>query len=214
MGSPIFVSLTLPVAAATGIAQAQSTGGAANLTLNGSLVSGGVATLSPAQRVGVASTGNNSGVSFTITGTGRGGSSLVETITGPNNSTVYTTQDFLTVTSIAASGATTGNVTAGTVGVGSTRWIGLSYQIAPAHVSVGCTVTGSVTYTVEYTYDTVANLPDGTTYAKVFPVTEMTGLTATADGNITFPVQACRATITAGTGTLDVAVLQAGIVGN
>ena len=56
---------------ANGIAEDQTTSGAADLSLDGALVSGGIATTtnSTAQMVAIEGTGNNSGITFTITGT-------------------------------------------------------------------------------------------------------------------------------------------------
>ena len=54
------LTLTLQATNANGIALSQSRGSAGNLTLNGSLVSGGVANLVTAQFVGITSNGNDS----------------------------------------------------------------------------------------------------------------------------------------------------------
>ena len=126
-----------PTAADTdGICASQTTSAAANLTLNGALtatingnsvyapsVSGTAATADGAwaRKIGITSDGNDSGITFTITGTDVDGKALSETVTGPNSTTVYSTMstaaNFKTVTKIATSAATTGNITVGTAAV-------------------------------------------------------------------------------------------------
>ena len=126
-----------PTAADTnGICTSQTTSAAANMTLNGALcatingnsvyapsVSGTAATADGAwaRKIGITSDGNDSGITFTITGTDVNGKALSETVTGPNSTTVYSTNstaaNFKTVTKIATSAATTGNITIGTAAV-------------------------------------------------------------------------------------------------
>ena len=71
-----------------------------------------------ARQIAVKSSGNDSGVTFTITGTDVNGKALAETITGPNATTVYTAATlvglFRTVTKVEISGAGTGNIEVGT----------------------------------------------------------------------------------------------------
>ncbi len=127
-----------PTAADTnGICASQTTSAAANLTLNGALcitvngnsiyapALGSVLAITAdgawARKIGITSSGNDSGITFTVTGTDVDGKALSETITGPNAGTVYTTNstaaNFKSVTKIATSGATTGNITVGTAAV-------------------------------------------------------------------------------------------------
>lgn len=105
---------------ADNIAQAQAVGGAGNLTLNGSLVVNGVAQLGSNRPVYITSAGNDSGITFTVTGlvqTAQGLVSQVETITGANASVAASTKTFYSVSQIAASGAAAGNVSAGRGGI-------------------------------------------------------------------------------------------------
>lgn len=110
---------------ATNIAQAQAVAGAADLTLNGTLVNGGVAYLtSPAlaaRSVAITSAGDDTGITFTVYGAvdivpGFGYMMGSETITGADTDVAATRTRFYTVTRIAASGAAAGNVSAGTNG--------------------------------------------------------------------------------------------------
>ena len=126
-----------PTAAGTdGICASQTTTAAADLTLDGALTSteNGNKVYAPsrsstaatadgawARKIGITSDANDSGITFTITGTDVDGKALSETVTGPNSTTVYSTNstaaNFKTVTKIATSAATTGNITIGTAAV-------------------------------------------------------------------------------------------------
>ena len=126
-----------PTAADTdGICASQTTTAAANLTLDGALcatingnsvyapsVSGTAATADGAwaRKIGITSDGDERTVTYTVYGTDVDGKALSEAVTGPNATTVYTTNstaaNFKTVTRIATSAATVGNVTVGTAAV-------------------------------------------------------------------------------------------------
>lgn len=97
----------------TAIAASQSLGAAGNLSINGQLSVSGVGTFIQKRRVAVYSTGNNSSVNFTITGTAGDGSAQAETIAGPNNGFAQTQGYFKTVTQVSCNNATVGNVSTG-----------------------------------------------------------------------------------------------------
>src|SRR5262245_17043387 len=97
--------------------------GAGAVLLNGSVVSGGVAILDAPRRISINSGGNDSGISWTVTGTSRTGAPLVETIAGANATPIVTTQDFKTVSSITHSGTVATTMTAGGSAVASTEWV-------------------------------------------------------------------------------------------
>jgi hypothetical protein len=101
---------------ADAVALAQAVAGAGNLTLNGVTVNGGVARLGAQRRVYITSAGNDSGITFTVTGTIfslSGPAAVVETVTGANAGVVSTSKVFDTVTQVAASGAAAGDVSVG-----------------------------------------------------------------------------------------------------
>lgn len=102
---------------ADGICLSQSAAAAQALTLNGSFVSGGVATLdsdgNPKQVV-ITSVGNDRGISFVITGTILPSVTGSETLTGANAGVAGSTNVYYTVTGITTTGATAGAVQAGT----------------------------------------------------------------------------------------------------
>ena len=118
LGSPAALS-------ATGIAAAQAVGGAVNLTINGSLASGGVATNAVPRGVSVVSA-NVADTSQTATfyGTDVYGVPVVETLTLNGTTTVAGKKAFKTITRVAMSATT-----AGTVSAGVTDILGLPYKL-------------------------------------------------------------------------------------
>ena len=85
-----------------------------SMTINGSLSSSGAATLN-GKFISITSEGNNAGIKFVVTGTDMSNAPLTETIVGKNKGITSGTNLFKTVTSIRADGATSGNITAGTL---------------------------------------------------------------------------------------------------
>ena len=209
MSHPIVQTISLVAAAATGIAQAQSLAGAGNLVLNGSLVSGGVATLDSggaARRVIIASVADDSTLVWTITGTIRdpgnpsSSTAAVETLAGAGAGlSVQSLNDFLTVTRIAGSKATAGNVTAGTNGWGSAPAVPWDRYGPPFEISVAAYVlAGAPTYQLEVTYDDVYGtwLATGQS-VKWIAWPDMTGKSADAQTKIDADICATRLTLTA-----------------
>lgn len=227
MANPEVKNLTLPASVATGIATAQAVAGAGNLTLNGALASAGVANLVTAQRVGIVSANaGDTTQTAAITGTDRYGNTISETVNLNGTTKVNTLQDFLTVTKIAISAATAGNISAGTVGIGSSDWILNNIYITPCQVSLALQlVSGAGTASAEYTYDD-PNAPAGgyTAYPGAdsvefasnvpplaWPVNGLSAVSGNADAVITSPVFAYRLTIYSGTGTWKFQAIQAGV---
>jgi hypothetical protein len=103
------------VADADGVCQSQTpaAGGVQNLTINGALASGGVATFSAARLITITSAGADGGRTFTITGTNVNGAAQTETITGPATTTVTGTKYFRTVTQVSVDANTAGAITVG-----------------------------------------------------------------------------------------------------
>lgn len=230
MSNPTAVTLQLAAAVSNGIALSQSVAAAGPLTLNGTLVSGGVAILDVPRRVLLASSGNDLAVVFTIAGTNGSGAPITDTVTGLNGATTgYTTLDFLKVTSITSSAATVGSITAGTNGTGSTPWIVTNFLATVWELAVAVHImSGSITYNVEHTFDdpnTKGPPPGGAAQpgdwsmeaasnvpALAWQHPVMSGLTADAYGNYAeTPVFAIRLTITNGTGKAILQAIQAGI---
>jgi len=66
-----------------------------------------------AYQVSITSVDNEAGVNFTIVGLGANGSTITEVLAGGNNTTVYSTNYFVSLTSVTPSGGTTDAITVG-----------------------------------------------------------------------------------------------------
>lgn len=146
---PIVVTVG-PLATASANAICLSQTPTAAFTLNGSLVSNGIATMDTPRRVVITTTGNESSKTITIVGTDYNSSPITEVITGPNAQSGYTNMDFRTITSITISSAASAAITVGTNNVASSQWVRLD-EWANAQTAIQCTVTGSVNYTIQQT---------------------------------------------------------------
>jgi len=217
MANSVTFTKALTAASATNIATSQAAVAGTPLTLNGSAVTAGVATLDTQRRVLITSTSATETAVITIFGTNQQGTTISETVTFSGSSTTLVSNlDYLTVTKIVPSGTIAGSLSAGTNTIGSSPWVSMNYQgMSPMNVSAGVElVSGSGTYSVEYTYDDPNNLASGVTFP--FPWTNsspgaLVTATATKDGLFNFPFIAMRLTITVGTGTFRAYFLQAGI---
>jgi len=115
MSDVIAVTTTADTVAldADGISVAASVGNNAALTIGGALASGGAVALSHGRVVTILSAGDDSGISFTVTGTDVNSDAQTESITGANADTATGSKYFLTVSGISAVGNPAGNVSAG-----------------------------------------------------------------------------------------------------
>lgn len=113
--SPVYVYQIVPTTASTvTVVAAQGKDAAGNLTLNGSLVSSGVATLDVPRNIQVVSTSaDDTTLTSTVTGTDTYGITLVETITYNGTTAAQGLKAFKTVTNVSVSGSTAGTVAAG-----------------------------------------------------------------------------------------------------
>lgn len=193
----------LAVASSNNISLSQTPGAAGNLVLNGTTVASGVATLDVPRRVLITSAGNDSARTFTVTGTNHTGNPIKEAVTGGNVAGVSTVSDFKTVTRIAVDAATAAAVTAGTNGVASSPWKFTSIHFGPANMSFAVIVSGTVNYSIEYTYDNpnsnqntlggaLGNYP---AVPNVFLHPILQNLATSADSTINDPIFAWRLTL-------------------
>lgn len=233
MANPATAIIQLPAGVANGISVAATYGAAGAMTIGGSLATAGVADLVVPQRVvAVSDDAGDTSQIITITGTDRYGNLQVDSLTLDGTTPVASTKDFLTVTGLAISAATTGNITVGTGEVGSTEWIFVSTMITPSQITYnGQILSGSATYTVEYTQDD-PNAPSNsagtalgyTTYPladtiefgsavppKVWADTNMTGKSDDAIATLNAVIFAYRLTVTTGTGAVKLQGIQAGV---
>lgn len=207
------LTLTLTAADDDGIVTTVNPANNAALTLNGALASGGVAVLDQARRVCVYSSGDDTLVLFTVTGTDRYGRTVSDSFYGSNASQAYSSVDFKTVTAIQ----TTGNasqITVGTNKIASTPWYPVDVHRNPFELSCfisfsdGAVAEGQVEYT-ETDIQEIAN------YDPVVRVhATLNGISANDDGRLQSPVRAVRGTVTDWTsGSVTFTFQQAGLRG-
>lgn len=211
---PITVSVgPLAAASTTNIKTAAAIGGAGAVTLNGSTVSGGVATLDTARRVIFTSAGNDTGITFTITGTNWSGSPISETVTGASGGAASTVLDYKTVTGVTASGASAGNVSIGTNGVAASPWVRLDGWMY-SNVSIQADVTGTVNYTLQQTLNDPNSPTNPVALASMDWLstsdTAGVGATASLQSNYLFVPVFARVLLNSGTGSVTATYLQSG----
>jgi len=205
------VSAGTPVA--NGVVTSQAVAAGAFAVLNGALVSTlvtlGVPFLSAnllnsngyAQPLIITSAGNDSGITWTITGTGYSGAPLTEVLAGANAGAAVSANLYATVTSIKASGATASTITAGTDTTQYGPWLIVGAQKNEFQTNVrafiGTTANAATaTYSIQATSDiNIMNQVGG--YADDIDVLA-TGLTQNVSSYPNAPWMAYRLVVTAG----------------
>lgn len=211
---PIQKTLQMAAADDNGIVTSETPVDGVDLTIDGALASGGVATPTYPAKVTFTSSDNLSTVVFIVYGTDSYNQPALESIVGPNNTTVTTTKVFKTVTKISvttASTFTTEEVDAGvaSVGLGTTPWWPLDIYTPNQVTNISCNLlaSASATYSVEYTnedpFDTSI-----TQLAVAHPVAALTGATADQTAFTTTLMRAVRVNVASGSGELRVTVVQ------
>lgn len=218
MGQPVEIPVSFAAADADGISLSQTPAGAGNLTITGALASGGVATLCGEgleRQVLITCAGADAGRTFTIYGTNGSGGHISEAVAGSNGSTTASTTNFRTVTRVAVDAATAGAVTVGTNGVGASVWQTMNIHAQPANIVAAVVVSGTVDYTLQYTYDN-PNARDAQN-AQVQPTPwddeVLVAQTTTKQTAFSFPLYGIRLKVNSGTGTATLTLTQAGISG-
>jgi hypothetical protein len=87
----------------------------------------------------------------------------------------------------------------------------MNVNTSPFNVGFGVTVSGTITFTVQHTFDDVWSPTFNPATATWYPHAVVANATASTDGNYAFPVTAIRITGTAGAGTATLRLIQAGI---
>lgn len=147
---PISFTRSQPAASGTSVAAAQLLNASGVITLNGVLVSGGVATLTvPA--VLTAFSEKSATVNFVVTGTAPNGASQTETLAVTASGTVTGSLSFATVTSVVADAATSATISLGNGVPGYTAWIPLDIYTPNQVTNISAKASGTVNYSVEYT---------------------------------------------------------------
>ena len=211
---PIQQTINIAAATTNGIVTATTPANGVDLTLNGSLVSGGIATPTYPTQVSFGSTSNLSTVTFTVYGTGEDNNPLSEVIVGPNNTTVTGTKTFKTVSRIAVATATTfttETVVAGTatVGIGTGPWWPLDIYTPNQVTTMSVNLLGAATcaYTTEFTnedpFDTSI-----TQLAVAHPIAAIASGSTDQTAFTTTLMRAVRFNVSSGGGQVRVTVVQ------
>lgn len=142
-----------PTAATTNNICTSHSPGAGAVVLAGTAVTAGVATIGAAQLIRLTSGGDDSGITFTFTGTDSDGRAQTETVAGTNASNTNTTKYFKTITSITKSGASAGTIICGNLIDSVSNTISPNLSTSPIAIGIGVQlVSGTSTYKVQHSY--------------------------------------------------------------
>lgn len=169
-------------------------------------------TLDTGRRVLFTSAGNDSGISFGLTGTDWNGNPVSETVAGANATTASSVLDYNTITNITTTGAIATTVTVGTSGVAGSPWIDFDELATQGPVSIQVSVTGTINFTVQQTLMSTTNADAVAKSAVVWvnhPDSALTAATATAQGNYAYQPAMARVVVNSGTGSVSATFIQA-----
>lgn len=94
-------------------------------------------------------------------------------------------------------------------GVGSTPVYAVDTYVAPSNMGMAVIVTGTITYKVQYTFDSVFASNYDPATGNWFDHPTLVG-SASGNSNIAYPVTGIRLITTAGTGSATLTIIQAG----
>lgn len=214
----------LAAASANNIVTSTTPVSGTKLTLNGALVTGGVAVMDKPRRVLLTFGNEASARTLILTGTNASGNGIQETLAVPAGgaSTIASTQDFATVISaLPLGGGWTAAATIGTNGVGGSLPQIWDWYVAPGEGTWQVTATGTVNWSIDMSMSVpnsnsnqlggaLGNYPAPLVWSN--PISGLTAQTANAFASVVdFPITAWRGTINSGTGSIVVNFLQAGL---
>lgn len=179
-----------------GIAEAQTTAGAANLVLNGALADLGTAGQFDigdsysdgigGVKIAIDSAGDVSTVNFTVTGKDQDGNDTTEVITGVTTTEVQSNTYWSQITQIAADAAVGSNVNVGPVDEIITRTLPLNWRATEAATIAVAGLAGTCQFDIDETFDDMAN-NDGFNF-----ITNQSNQSADLKGVLTIHATACR----------------------
>ena len=202
----------LATAAANNVALSQTPLAAGNLTLNVSLVVGGVDFLDQPRHVIVTSAGNDSAITFTAYGTDISGQALQASVAGAAIGVADFGVSFATVTRIAVSAATAAAVTVGTNTIADSRLVSLdTFGFGPALVHA--VISGTVNYTVQGSQDNPNGIggfgvPLGLQNMTWIPDPTLVNSNATGQTTYTACPAFVKVTLNSGTGSVKATISQ------
>lgn len=216
MAQPVI--LTYPIADTALMAATQDVTGGTPMILNGSSpytpIPTGPLTLWQMERIlSVSSPDNINGVTFTFVGTKLGGVPVVDTVTGVNNDTVETAEQFNTLISVTPDLDAT-NVSIGTGNGATFEWQIMDPYRSYAQYSFQGVVGGTISYSVLQTLDKIQNPPTSIT-GFVIDDSVMTPFTANTFFSFSYPITGMQLIVNSAgtdeTGTLSFTILQQGV---
>jgi len=176
------------------------------LTLDGALVSNGVATLTvPA--VLIAYSQASSTINFVVTGTGPAGQSQVETLAVTASGNLTGSLAFATVTQITSSAAAPSTISIGNGVPGYTAWIPLDIYTPNQVTNISAKKSGTVNYSVEYTNEDPFNTSIQQ-LAVPHPNASLTNSTSDETQFTTTLMRAVRLKINSGDGSVRFTIVQ------
>lgn len=178
----------------------------------------GTATITQPRRIALTSGGNDTGRTFTLTGTDWAGNVISEAVTGASGAAAYSVLTYKTVTYIATSGSTAGTLIVGSIadsvtgGAGASPWVFLDAW-ADASVTIQTTVSGTVNYTVQQTMDDPNDPTNAVARASMTWIDHpiLASGTASAQGYYEHQPKWARVMLNSGSGTVTATFGQAGV---
>jgi hypothetical protein len=203
---PISFTRSQPTANIASIVTAQSLSVSGAITLDGALVSNGVATLTvPA--VLIAYSQASSTINFVVTGTGPAGQSQVETLAVTASGNLTGSLSFATVTSIVSDSAAASTISIGNGVPGYTAWIPLDIYTPNQATNISAKKSGTVNYSVEYTNEDPFNTSIQQ-LAVPHPNASLTNSTSDETQFTTTLMRAVRLKINSGDGSVRFTIVQ------
>lgn len=152
-----------------GIAQNQTTAGAANLSLNGALSDLGTAGVFDIYdagyssgiggvKIAIDSVGNIATAIFTITGKDNDGRDTTENITGVTTTAVESTKYWKSITQIAVDRAVASNVFVGPVDEVVTPTVPLNWRSSERATYLATGLSGTINFDIDETFEDVQNI--------------------------------------------------------
>ena len=203
---PISFTRSQPAASGTSVAANQLLNASGAITIDGTLASGGVATLTVPAYLTVFSDAS-AAVTFAVTGTRPGGGTQVESIAISASGTVTGSLSFATVTSIVADAPTSATISVGNAIPGYTDWIPLDIYTPNQVTTISAKTSGTVNYSVEYTNED----PFDRTIQQLVAPHPNASLTAASGDETQFTttlMRAVRLKINSGNGSVRFTVVQ------
>jgi hypothetical protein len=210
---PIVVTVgPLASASANNIATTATPVSGTALTLNGSLVTGGVAILDTPRRILLTFGNEASNRTMVLTGTNWAGDTISETLTVASGAggTVASVLDYAKLTSaLPLGGGWTAAVTLGTNGVAASPWVRLNEWARPA-IGLQLNATGTVNYTVQVSYDDPNSRANPVTPSAMVWSGTLVGGTVDALSSLTEVALFVRTLLNSGSGSVATTVVQYG----